>query len=206
MTPERTARAAGLLGIVAVLTAYQVNVMTGLEACFPPIEGCMSVSRAVRSGPGLWVFKGAALPLAAGMAWTWWRLPDPLTSRPIRVMGGLGALFLLIYAASLGTDGDLYRWMRRYGVVFYFGMTALAQLLVASRLMKRREPAQGRPRTTYLLAITLTWIIGVVSAFKRELIDDPALQDRVQNALEWNFALAISLTFIALAGIIRRTA
>ena len=87
---------AGLLPIVAVNLAFWLNVQAGLPGCFPYIDGCYSVSRGVRDGPGLWVFKASALPAALLMALTWRSLPEDLAGRWTRRLGMIGA------AAGLG--------------------------------------------------------------------------------------------------------
>ena len=202
-----SALVAGVLPILAVNLAFWFNVQDGLAGCFPYIDGCWSVSRAVRDGPGLVVFKWLALPTGLAMILTWWWLPLPLSGPWTVRLGIIGAVALLIYTVALGTDGEFYKWMRRYGVVFYFGCTGIAQLLVANRLWKhRRGKNSGRPSwsaAAYLLLALFTWGVGLLSAFKRRLFDDPALVDQVENAAEWNFALGLALLFIALAAVLR---
>lgn len=197
---------AGLLPVVAVNAAYLLNIALGFEACFPYLEGCASVSRAVRSGPGLWLFKVTALP-AMVLMWLVWSRTDAFQvlisdrqSKLIRTAGKAGALFFFVYAVWLGTDGEIYRWMRRYGVVFYFAGTGLAHLLLARQVYSQRSPGyRGR---IYVIIVSLTWAAGVASAFKRRLIADEVLLDRVENALEWNFALLLSLSFVAMASLL----
>lgn len=207
---------AGALPVAAVHLAYALNVAAGLEACFPYLDGCMSVSRAARSGPGLAWFKALAAPAALAMAWTWWTAPAWLAAYPggeadrsrlIAGLGLVGAAFFAVYAGALGGDGDLYRWMRRYGVVLYFGLTGLAHLLLAARLWRgpvaKSSPGGARRAVrVYLGVILVGWALGVAAALKRSLIDDPALQSRVENALEWGFALCLSLAFLAIGGLI----
>ncbi len=139
------------------------------------------------------------------MAGTWLGMPDRLRGKWISRAGMIGAAFLVLYAFTLGTDGELYGWMRRYGVVFYFGLTGLAQLMLAARLWSWR--AEGLrldiPALSYLAVIAVAWLIGILSATKRQLFDNPEIVDRFQNALEWNFALALSLAFVAMAPVIR---
>jgi hypothetical protein len=203
---------AGLCPVIAVNAAFLINLNQGLEACFPYIEGCYSVSRAVRSGPGLSLFKILAFPAAMMMAWYWIRgsrwfeLESEIPDFPpawVTAMGVAGAGFFLVYALSLGTDGELYRWMRRYGVVFFFAMTSLAQLFLTSKLWRWRDELAGGALkgkiTLHFLVVLLMWGLGIASAFKRKLIDDPEFLDRVENALEWDFALALSLTFVAIS-------
>jgi hypothetical protein len=206
---------AGLLLILAANSALLINFQYGLEPCFPYWEGCYSVSRGIRSGPGLVLFKLAALP-SAGFMIAYWILARCWTHesidagrRPdwVAVLGIAGAVFFVVYALSLGSEGDLYRWMRRYGVVFYFAGTALAQLLLAS-IFHSAPDKEGHPMPLlriYTGAVALMWGLGLGSAFKRKLVDDPALLDRVENALEWNFALALSLVFLVLAMMHSRT-
>ena len=203
-----SALAAGAVPILAVNLAYWINVHHGLAGCFPLFDGCWSVSRAVRDGPGLGVFKVLAVPTTVAMILTWWWLPSNLTGTWTVRLGILGALAFGVYAAALGTDGELYRWMRRYGVVIYFGFTGLAQLLVANRLWRGGRSPRGRPRppshAVYLGLIAFTWGVGLLSAFKRRLFENPAMIDRVENAAEWNFALGLALLFVALAAVLRR--
>ncbi len=196
-------RWAGVLPILTVNLAYAWNLAAGLEGCFPYVEGCTSVSRGVRSGPGLWLFKVMALPIVVCLLLGWRRLPPRFRTRTIVALGTVGALSFLVYAMALGTDGQVYRWMRRYGVVLYFGLTGLAQLLLTARLRRadREDPAPVQPWRSWLLILLVvaTWSLGVLSALKRRLFDDPAFIDRLQNTLEWNFALGLSLVFVALA-------
>ena len=207
---------AGILLVLAANIALLININAGLDACFPYWDGCLSVSRAVRSGPGLMILKILAWPAAALMIYCWYLSGNWITrqnpsgenlEKPIVWMGMLGAVFFVVYASYFGTDGEIYRWLRRYGVVFYFGLTALAQLIFASSLWNIRKKTQhslpGWPVNLYLGIIFVSCILGVGSAFKRTLIENPVLQDRVENLLEWNFALMMSLAFVALGLVIR---
>jgi hypothetical protein len=212
----RLALWAGLLPILAVNAAYLINIVQGGEACFPYLQGCQSVSRALRSGPGLWLFKIMAVPTTAAMVLTWLnmsprlqqaQLGTPTSRRAIRWLGLIGAVFFLVYATWLGTEGEIYRWLRRYGVVFYFAGTGLAHLLLLALLQKTRTSAgemAGAVRW-YTGAVSLTWLFGVGSAFKRQIVEDPEFLDRVENALEWDFSLALALSFVALALVLRRS-
>jgi hypothetical protein len=60
---------AGLLPMVAAHAAYLLNVHegAGLAAefvCMPYLDGCVSISRAARSGSGLTLFRALMLPSA----------------------------------------------------------------------------------------------------------------------------------------------
>lgn len=200
-----TTAAAGLLPVLAVLVAWWLNLAHGFDPCNPFWDGCTSVSRAVRSGPGLAWFKALAVPAAVCMALAWHGIPGLLGAgiRQTRWISGLGwvsAASFAVYAAALGGDGEFYAWMRKYGVVLYFGGCGVAQLLAASRLGQTRRAAAH----VYLAAVTLSWALGVLSAFRRKLVDDPALQDRLQNALEWYFSSSLSLCLVVLAVCLRK--
>ncbi len=197
--------AAGALPIVAVNLAFWINVQAGLPGCFPYIDGCYSVSRGVRDGPGLWVFKAGALPAALFMALTWRDLPADLAGRWTRRLGMIGAAALVLYTIGLGTEGEFYKWMRRYGVVLFFGLTGIAQLVVANRLWRGRGDRGLRPaEVMYLSLAVLTWAVGLLSAFKRRLFDDPTIVDQVESAAEWSFSLGLGLLFLALGMVLAR--
>ena len=141
-----SATIAGALPILAVNLAFWINVQEGLPGCFPYLDGCWSVSRAVRDGSGLWLFKLLILPAVAAMILTWWGLPARLSGPWTVRLGIAGALAALVYAGALGTEGEFYKWMRRYGVVFFFGLTGIAQLVVANRLWRTRAGRAGGGR------------------------------------------------------------
>jgi hypothetical protein len=215
--PAHIALIAGLLPIVAVHLAWIMNIGSDdLPLCLPYWDGCISVSQAARSGAGLHLFRALMLPNAVLMGATWvlavrWLRHHGDNSRrsmtTIRNLGVTGSMFLILYATWLGTEGMWYGWLRRYGVVFFFGLTALAQLLMANRVWKHRDNFKdtGLPVAIrwFVLATALVWIVGLASAFKRLFIENPVLLDRVENALEWNFALLLSLTFVAMAALFR---
>ncbi len=209
----------GLLPIVAAHGAYLLNIVQGSElaagyVCMPYLEGCVSISRAARSGPGLLLFRWLMLVSVPLLLLTWlfvqrWlAAPDARYGRRARAMAALGivgALFLVFYVTALGNDGEWYQLQRRYGVTIYFGGTALAQLLLAGILWPiRRLVLQGCYRTVVLFTglVSLQWLLGVASVFKRLLLDDPVLIDQIENVIEWWFALAMSLAFVAMARLI----
>ncbi|MEJ8568706.1 hypothetical protein [Elongatibacter sediminis] len=222
--PHILAFLCGLLPILAAHLAYVLNWFAGAEPlaaeyrCFPYWDGCVSVSRAVRSGPGLALFRAMMLPLAALLALTWL-----LTSHWLRQLNGaagaaarrvgwtgfIGALFLVLYVGWLGTEGPWYGWLRRYGVTVYFGLTALAQLLLVHALWPLRKlpqsPLPGSAVAGLLALVTLQWLGGLASVAKRLLVTDPARMDRIENSIEWGFALALSLGFLVLGQMMRRT-
>jgi len=214
---------AGLLPIIAAHAAYVLNILvgTGLSSeytCFPYLDGCVSISRAARSGPGLHLFRAIMLPSAALLLLGWefvreWLLGLAVCSYRrawiICGLGMVGAVFLVFYATWLGTEGEWYRWLRRYGVVFYFGGTALAQLLLLWVLWTpRQQLASGRltrPIAVLAALVSLQWMLGVFSAIKRLIFDDPDFIDRLENIIEWCYALPMATCFIVIAWMFSRT-
>ena len=148
---------AGVLPVAAVFVAYALNRYTGTDLeprfiCNPYIDGCVSISRAVRSGPGLHLFRAVMLPCAMLLFISWAMVRDWLlcidacrSRRAAAVfwLGAVGALFLVLYVTWLGTEGEWYRWLRRYGVTVYFGGTSLAQLLLVWVLWPQRGRLAG---------------------------------------------------------------
>ena len=223
LDPVAIAFLAGLLPFVAVIGAYLVNLYAGREleprfVCFPFTEGCVSISRAARSGPGLHLFRAIMLPTAALLFLLWvylraWLLGQALCSarraRWVLGLGAVGAFFLVVYATWLGTEGEWYNWLRRYGVTFYFGGTAFAQLLLLWILWPQRVSAAGgrlsAPVMWLAVLVSLQWALGVFSSIKRLVFDDPALIDRIENVIEWWFAVPMVLVFLVIARLFRQT-
>lgn len=222
--PSLTALLAGLLPIVAVVSAYLLNVFVGGELddqfiCWPYWDGCVSISRAARSGPGLYLFRLLMIPAAALLLLCWNDVRNWLAAlaacggrrgRMIFGLGAVGAVFLLLYVMALGGEGEWYRWMRRYGVTLYFGGTALAQLLLLWVLWpQRRSLVSGallRPVAVIFVLVGMQWGLGVLSVVKRLVIGNPELMDRIETIIEWWFALPMALVFIVIAWLFTRSA
>jgi hypothetical protein len=214
---------AGLLPIVAVHAAYLLNVYSGdaLAAeflCMPYLDGCVSISRAARSGSGLKLFQALMLPAALLLFLSWGCVRQWLAglqacstrqARTIAALGMVGALFLVAYVTALGNEDEWYRWQRRYGVILYFGGTALAQLLLVWVLWPARDRFAGgriaRPIATLTGLVSVQWALGVFSSIKRLIFDDPQLLDRIENVIEWWYALPMSLAFIVIAWMFLRS-
>lgn len=221
--PVLIAFLSGLLPVIAVHAAYLLNIFGGGElqagyVCWPYYDGCVSISRAARSGPGLHLFRAVMLPCAVLLLLSWdfvreWLIGLNACSRKrawiIFMLGAVGALFLVFYVAWLGTEGEWYRWLRRYGVTFYFAGTALAQLLLVWVLWPvRQELARGllvRPVAVLAGLVSLQWILGVFSAFKSLIFVDPELIERIENVIEWCYALPMALAFIVIAWMFHQT-
>lgn len=193
---------AAVLPFVATWTAFALSVHDGhIEACNPFWDGCTSISRAARHGLGNPVFRAVMLP-AATLQIAFWMLcrhwlqqqSTRSASSAISLCGIVAGLALILYATFLGTDGDLYRLLRRYGVTLYFAFTFLALLWTLRAL--RHTPWPGLQRSLSVIAL-LMLALGVASVATSAFVADAALKYRLENALEWQLGLWLCVMFAA---------
>lgn len=174
-----------------------------IPVCIPYWDGCTSISRAARHGLGNSLFRLAVLPCALLHALNWWlarawlrRAGDArnVAADAMLVLGGLSALALAVYTTFLGTEGEVYRFLRRYGVVVYFGFGFLAQLLFL-RLAKR----EGKPMAgigSAMLGICVAMLaLGLGNVIASLVLVDDVLKDHLENALEWQLGLLLVAWF-----------
>jgi hypothetical protein len=208
---------AGLLPIVATLLALQLSIRLELiPACNPFLEGCVSISRAARYELPNHLFKALVLPAAALQGLTWilcqrWLLalgaPRTRWLRQLAWIGVTAAIFLVLYTGFLGTEGRIYRWLRQYGTVVYFGFTCIAMLITTDAVVRlRRRSEQARTRLGIALPILCTVLLtaGLVNTFVAPFFDADT-EDRIENATEWWGAAMLVLVFLVIAHHWRRT-
>jgi hypothetical protein len=205
---------AGLLPLVATLVAYTLSVRLGVvEACNPFIDGCVSISRAARHGLPNHLFRALLMPAAAlqALCWllcgAWLRTLGAAPTRKLRALPWLGlvaVLFLVLYATFLGTEGEAYRWMRRYGVVLYFGGTCIAMLIVSGAAQGPALQARHVARALLALCIALP-LLGLANVFAPLLHVDGETRAALQNSTEWWGGLIFTLFFVAIARLWRAT-
>ncbi len=201
MAPERFAMLALLtawLPIVAINAAYLMAIaFDAVPRCLPYLDGCTSISSTGRTHPSQWVFKPLMLVSAFVMAWFFIASAQRTrTAAPkvdaVAVCGSIGALALVMYVVFLGTEGAVYRLLRRYGVSLYFGFVFLGQLLLARRLLGSSESAAASAR--HMLALcALLLVIGIGSI---PITNFVAEKDQLENIIEWNFALLMQFNFL----------
>jgi hypothetical protein len=209
--------AAGLLPAAGAIIAFNLAVAQGqFPSCNPLLDGCVSISRAGRHDLPNIVFRALLLPGATLQAIVWplagtWL--GRLGARRDRLLGLLpwvgiaAALFLMLYGTFLGSEGAGYQWMRRYGVVVYFGFTCIAMLIVGGAV-QRVSAATGRLRHAAALLYALVAalpLLGLVNATAPLYLDSEATQQALGNVTEWWGALVFTAFFVALAWLWRRT-
>lgn len=200
---------AGLLPALAAPIAFAISVEHQLiPACNPFFEGCVSVSRAARQGLANYLFRSLMMPAAVLQALTWWLVAawllrlQAMTARrawSLGVTGVAAGLFLIVYASFLGTEGEIYRWLRRYGVVFYFGFTVIGMLLVAGGARAHAwQTARWAPATLVALCVALP-ALGLINAFAPLYLPRETAHDAIQNITEWWAGAVFSAFFVVLA-------
>lgn len=194
--------ALALVPVLAVHLAWWLSLRAEhIPDCIPYLEGCTSISRAARHGLGNHLFRYFMLPCAAGQALFWFAVTGWLRAQGRRVglalpaLGLLAAIFLGLYATFLGTEGDVYRLLRRYGVTVYFASTYLA-LLLALRATAR--PAIAPHRALLVVALGML-VLGVLSTIATATVSDEALKDRIENVLEWHLGAWLTAMFLVFA-------
>lgn len=203
--------------LVAIVPAVATHVALALSiahghvpACVPYLDGCTSISRAARHGLANTVFQLVMLPMAVAHALNWWLaarslatvLPEARAVRALVPLGVIAAVALATYTVALGTEGDFYRWMRRFGIIFYFGCTYLAQLAFQSALTQlgvRRSLALEGMRA--ILVVLL--VMGLASTAVTHALPDPEFKDRIENILEWHLGLLMTVWFLLMAVVVR---
>jgi hypothetical protein len=207
---------AGLLPAVAALLAFALSVHLQLvPGCNPFVDGCVSISRAARHELPNHLFRALMLPAATlqGLVWLltalWLRdaLGPRRSLRALALLGVTAAVALVMYGAFLGTEGPVYRLLRQYGTVVYFGFTCLCMLLLGRAVLALATKADNRlprwlVRTHVWLACTLV-TLGVVNAIVAALLSAD-WKARTENVTEWWGALIFVLCFCALALMWRR--
>ncbi len=194
-----------LVFLFAVHAAYALSVRGGyVPACVPYWEGCTSISRAARHGSGNLLFRALVIPCAALHAWVWWKaarvdgIPDDGMARLVRMFGVTSAIALAVYAAFLGTQGEIYGFLRRYGVTVYFGFGFLAQLLWMRRAARAQAVSASVLRLMRVLCAGML-CLGIGNVVAGAIVDEPALRDRIENALEWQLGLLLVSWFALLS-------
>ena len=208
---------AALLPLFATAIAYGLSIRSGLApACNPFLEGCVSISRAARYDLPNIVFRGLLLPAAVlqAMSWllcpTWLRTLGAAPDRWQRLLPALGigaGVLLAIYGTFLGTEGEGYRWMRRYGVVFYFGLTAIAALVVSDGMLRGLGERSRERRLALALIVPCAMLplLGLAHVLLPLAWSAPGAKNAIQNITEWWGGAIFTAFFLGLAWAWRRS-
>lgn len=209
--------AAALLPLLATAIAYLLSIRLGLvPSCNPFFEGCVSISRAARHDLPNILFRALMLPAAVLQTLCWLLCPAWLRSlhaQPTRWhhvlpwLGGIAGICLVLYGTFLGTEGEGYRFMRRYGVVFYFGFTCIGMLIVSGemqRLARAGQRHRGVSNSLLALCVALP-MLGLVHVLVPLVVPGELAKDALENITEWWGGAIFTVFFFVLAWAWRET-
>lgn len=198
--------------VVAAHVAWWLSLRDGhVPSCVPYIEGCTSISRAARHGLGNHLFRLLVLPCALLVALHWWTSARWLCAggtttqaNLVMVLGIVGAFALAVYATFLGSDGEAYRFLRRYGVIVFFGCSYLAQLLFL-RAARHARRVDGGLAAAMLAVCVAMLALGVGNTIMKASVSDAEFADRIENTLEWHLGVLLVAWFAFQAVLWRRS-
>lgn len=211
MNVQPVALLAALLPFFAVQATYLVAASHGLvDWCNPYLDSCTSISATGRKPPASYLFRATMLPSAVIMMAYWWlnhvwisALWRKAGARPTRglhwmlALGVLACIGLILYVTVLGEDGEIWRRQRRIGVVLFFSLTYIAQLLLVGQWWRLRPQLPSVPdlplRGMWLLCSMLL-AAGVLTV----LLDawDENYYETVEDAFEWVLAMLLQTNFL----------
>ena len=167
--------------------------------CVPYWDGCTSISATGRHGTGYYFFKATMIPIALLYLHYWLQCSARLERSGkhrqwIRYLGLLAVLALLMYVLALGAAGDSFRLIRRIGIIFFFCLTYLCQLLVIHRL---DNPGVKRPGVLWQQRLCLLILgIGILTLFLDAFLSNYA---DYEYSFEWTIALLVHGNFLLAA-------
>ncbi len=208
---------AGFVPIIASFGALAIGIGAGtLEACFPPLDGCLSISATGRKPPGSFLFKALMLPQAVlvfavfvlSARWLGLLAPalNPQRQQIIWIAGTIAAIAMIVYVTYLGTREPIYEFMRRGGIYFYFVGVVVAEITLAlglQRVAQARDDAVLARQSAWLLRLCLApLVLGILNLVLKSVLADA---DAPENAIEWIASLCLQAYMLLLFFVWRRT-
>ena len=201
--------------LVAVHLAWLLSTLEGhVPPCIPYLDGCASISRVARHGSANGLFKLLMVPCALLQVALWWRARDwlgsvsvgPRAGASLALLGAIAGVALCTYVVALGSEGALYRFMRRYGITFYFAATYVAQLVFLRALSQRVLPqVRAMMPLRGMAAVCVAMLgLGLASVAVSATVTEPDAKDRLENLLEWYLGLLLTAWFLLHAAAWRR--
>lgn len=189
-----------LLPIACVNLNQWLSIAGGfIPGCFPYVEGCTSISSTGRYGASYWIFKAIMLPQSLLLVAFWRQLEHWFLARNdagtwMLRLAIIASAFLVLYTIFLGSSGDIYRLMRRYGVFVFFLGTFVAQIIATRRFAA--ISAERGPRPVLLVQRVLLGAMGVLALAEVPLGTFGLEDDVAENIIEWNFSLLMQFWFL----------
>ncbi len=210
---------AGLAPVLGANVALVIGVLyETIPACFPYVDGCVSISATGRQPPGSFLFRAVHLPYATVLAgtwyfaWAWLKSVSPdrhATKRAVMlVLGLIASLALIVYVTFLGTTEPVYEFMRRGGIYFYFAAATLAQIAFTTAFLaearKAADPVLERYANAMLYLCLSPFVLGLVNLVQKMALSK-AVSDPIENSIEWIAALLMQAWYVVLYLLWRRT-
>lgn len=196
----------GLLPFLCIHLSFVIAASHGhVDWCNPYWDSCTSISATGRELPEKLLFKFIMIPAGLMAMLFWWLVYQWLAqvgqcrSPVMLAVGAVAGLFLILYVVALG-EGREYQGLRRTGIILFFSLTFLAQLLYLARcasvanrttLQARVFRWQGRAAIT-LLAIGISTVL--LDLFYQNY-------DAIEDAFEWVMMLFIVAQFVSHYGL-----
>ena len=206
--PHFIAYAAALIPGAALFLTFIISAQHEyISWCFPLYEGCASISKAARGGYSLYLFRIMIIPAAVLQLVFWVLFYDwckgqssevRQTSRTVLILGIISAIFLIVYANFLGTEGKLYTFLRRSGIYIYFASTVTAHFLIALNSYRLKTLSLPLNKTWRAMALIcgLMVVFALSQAYIKLFIED---HRTIENVIEWNMAIAMHIPFLIFA-------
>lgn len=205
----------GLLPFLCIHLTYLVAASHGhVDWCVPYWDSCTSISATGRELPEKLIFKFIMIPAGLCAILFWWLVNHWLEAVGQRKstllfrVGAVAGLFLILYVVALG-EGREYQGLRRTGIILFFSLTFLAQLLFLARVAGSFPRVNVGPATPHLLGLNglstrvIRWqkraaftllAIGISTVLLDLFYKN---YDAIEDAFEWVMMLFIIAQFVS---------
>ena len=171
---------------------------------FPYVDGGVSISRTARTYPAYLVFKPSMI-IASLLLILYWIKTNKLINtfqnskknNLFKTFGILSAIFLIIHSIFLGVkfDYDVYKFFRRFVLLFFIIFEIVAQSLLVFRLFKLKSSLKNYFNNYVLiLKIILVTILVVVAILSLPIVVTSG-NVYFKHALEWNYFVGVILFY-----------
>ena len=187
-------------------TIFAVDQIGRSGFTIPYIDGGVSISRTARTFPAYLIFKPGML-ITSILLIQYWKAYNKLiqtinndfSKNKYFLFFGIGsAVCLIIHSLLLGVhfEVDLYKFFRRFVLLFFVIFELAAQAMLINNLIKIKNRIQEMINKKILIAktfvVTVLIIVGVLSL--------PILTSsgyvHFKHALEWNYFLGVIIFYL----------
>lgn len=188
---------AALLPLVTFNVSYLIaSAYEHVPTCITYLSGCTSVSSTGRLFPETLIFKTGMFSLAVVLLLLWYRTAAFLNARVLRVFSTIMVIGLVMYAITLGMQGETMDIVRRIGIrAFGFGTLLIQILFVVLYRPLRTDATRVLFRWLVILCIALP-LVGVISEVSKAL---GTPRKPTNNIAAWNAFLVSSGYYFVLA-------